>query len=111
MLLGELKMGQKLSSTRELAREYQINPNTASRVYREMEQEGLCYTLRGTGTFVTEEEKIWKKLRTDMAEESLAVFCQRMKFLGITEEETLELVREQFRRIMTEQEPEAQKEH
>ncbi len=97
MLSGELKVGQKLPSTRDLARIYQINPNTASRVYREMEQEELCFTQRGTGTFITEDEQIWKKLRTDMAEENLRSFCHRMKSLGFSEEETVELVREQYR--------------
>ncbi len=99
MLSGELKVGQKLPSTRDLAKVYQINPNTASRVYREMEHEGLCFTQRGTGTYVTEDEQIWKKLRSDMAEDTLKDFCQRMSAMGFTEEETVELIRHQYRKI------------
>ena len=32
MIQGKLPMGEKLPSTRELAVQYQINPNTAARV-------------------------------------------------------------------------------
>jgi DNA-binding transcriptional regulator YhcF (GntR family) len=44
IVLGELNLGDKLPSTRELAVMYQINPNTAVRVYNEMELMGLCFT-------------------------------------------------------------------
>ena len=41
LIQGELILGEKLPSVRELAVQYQINPNTASRVYKEMESRGL----------------------------------------------------------------------
>ncbi len=102
MLRGELNTGQKLPSTRELAKEYQINPNTASRVYREMERAGLCFTQRGTGTFVTTDEQIWKLLRSDTAKESLTAFCRQMISLGISEEETIELIQTYYRQVREE---------
>lgn len=54
IIAGTLPLGSKLPSSRELAIEYQINPNTAARIYSEMESMGLSYTRRGIGTFVTE---------------------------------------------------------
>ena len=36
LIQGELALGEKLPSVREMAVQYQINPNTASRVYKEM---------------------------------------------------------------------------
>ena len=33
LIQGELALGEKLPSVREMAVQYQINPNTASRVY------------------------------------------------------------------------------
>jgi len=44
ILTGEIKLGDKLPSTRELAVQYTVNPNTAARIYNELEQCGLCYT-------------------------------------------------------------------
>lgn len=38
ILTGEIKLGDKLPSTRELAVQYTVNPNTAARIYNELEQ-------------------------------------------------------------------------
>lgn len=47
LIQGELALGEKLPSVREMAVQYQINPNTASRVYKEMEeQRALLYEAR-----------------------------------------------------------------
>ena len=45
LIQGELALGEKLPSVREMAVQYQINPNTASRVYKEM-QRALLYEAR-----------------------------------------------------------------
>ena len=37
MLNGTLPLGEKMLSGRDLAVKYKINPNTASRVYQELE--------------------------------------------------------------------------
>ena len=42
MVMGVIPPGDKLPSVRDLALTYTINPNTASRVYREMEMMSLC---------------------------------------------------------------------
>jgi GntR family transcriptional regulator len=43
---------EQLPSVRALARGLVVNPNTVSRVYRSLEQEGLIYSQRGKGVFV-----------------------------------------------------------
>ena len=63
MVKGELKPGEKMPSNRELAVLYKVNQNTAARIYREMEMAGYCYTKRGIGTFVSEEEYMFDKLK------------------------------------------------
>ena len=55
IVTGKLSPGARLPSVRDLAVEYTINPNTVSRVYKELEMEGVCFTRRGMGTFVTED--------------------------------------------------------
>ena len=57
IVTGKLSPGAKLPSVRDLAVEYTINPNTVSRVYKELEMEGICFTRRGMGTFVTEDAR------------------------------------------------------
>lgn len=50
---GQLKPGEQLPSVRELALTLTINPNTVSKVYQELEREGVIQTARGLGTFVS----------------------------------------------------------
>ncbi|MBR2045280.1 MAG: GntR family transcriptional regulator [Agathobacter sp.] len=52
---GMLGPDEKLPSVRELASKLAINPNTISRAYKELEQEGFIYTLTGKGTFINQE--------------------------------------------------------
>lgn len=52
---GMIEPDEKLPSVRELASRLAINPNTISRAYKELEQEGFLYTLTGKGTFINQE--------------------------------------------------------
>lgn len=49
IVTGKLSPGARLPSVRDLAVEYTINPNTVSRVYKELEMEGVCFTRRRDG--------------------------------------------------------------
>lgn len=44
--------GDQLPTVRQLAVELQINPNTVTRAYKELEIRGLLDTHHGTGTFI-----------------------------------------------------------
>lgn len=98
MIQGKLPMGAKLPSTRELAVQYHINPNTAVRIYKEMEQQNMCFTKRGLGTFVTEDTAVVTAMRESMAEELLNGFVQEMKDLGFSKEELIHVISARFER-------------
>ncbi len=49
---GQLEVGEQLPTVRALAVELSVNPNTISRVYRELEIRDILVTQQGTGTFV-----------------------------------------------------------
>jgi GntR family transcriptional regulator len=52
-IAGEvLKQGELVPSVRELARELTINPNTVARAYRQLQDEGVLVSVRGTGLAV-----------------------------------------------------------
>ena len=51
IVVGELHPGDKLPSNIDLALQYEVNPNTAVRIYKELEQESISFTKRGIGTF------------------------------------------------------------
>jgi GntR family transcriptional regulator len=46
---GVLRSGQLVPSVRELARELAINPNTIARAYRQLQDDRVLETVRGTG--------------------------------------------------------------
>ena len=52
--LGRLKAGEKLPTVRQLAAQLVLNPNTISRAYRQLEQDGIIVTRPGAGAFVAE---------------------------------------------------------
>ena len=52
ILCKELQPGQRLPSTRDLARRFEVHANTVSAAYRELEREGWLEFRHGSGVFV-----------------------------------------------------------
>lgn len=96
MINGVLALGEKLPSGRELALKYKINPNTANRIYKELEAEEICYTKRGLGTYVTEDGEKLKMIREEMAVALIDTFIEGMKNLGFTKEEVIKILEENY---------------
>ncbi len=94
IVTGKLKGGEKVPSVRILSEKLKVNPNTIQRAYQELEREGITFTQRGRGTFVTEDAKKIFELRKEMAKESLSQFIISMKQLGFGREEMLEMLSE-----------------
>lgn len=51
---GELPVGERLPTVRDLAGELELAPNTVARAYKELEESGLLRTAGRAGTFVNE---------------------------------------------------------
>ncbi|HEV2708300.1 MAG TPA: GntR family transcriptional regulator [Pyrinomonadaceae bacterium] len=49
---ADLKPGQRLPSTRELARRFRVHSNTVSAAYRELERRGWLESRKGSGVYV-----------------------------------------------------------
>lgn len=64
-----LSPDEKLPSVREMATQLAINPNTISRAYKELEQEGFLYTQAGIGTFVNKDLKVIDRRTQELYEE------------------------------------------
>lgn len=94
--IGVLSPGDKIASQRDLAADLRVNANTVQRAYREMEILGLVETLRGQGTFVCQGQGIVERTRREMLSNLVDDFVQAMQALGLSEEDTLEVVRSHF---------------
>ena len=82
IITGRYLPGEKLPSVRELAAEAGINPNTVQRAFSELEREGLIYTQRATGKYVTEIADEIKSARQALAKTQIAEFLSNMQSLG-----------------------------
>jgi len=91
---GEIKVGEKLPSVRELSKEFKVNPNTIQRGYQELEREGIIYTQRGMGTFVTENIQCIDNLKKEMASKFIKDFISNMKKIGYSLEDIKGLIKD-----------------
>jgi GntR family transcriptional regulator len=52
IVCGDLAAGQRLPSTRELARRFRLHPNTVSVAYRQLQRDGWVEFRRGSGVYI-----------------------------------------------------------
>ena len=83
----ELSMGQQLLPVREFAQEAGVNPNTVQRAFQELEIEGLVYSARTSGRFVTEDEKLIDQKRHEIAQSLMKNFVTEMTAIGFSSPE------------------------
>lgn len=92
LVSGELSPGDRLHSVREMALDAKVNPNTMQRALSELEREGLLYTQRTSGRFVTEDIALLDSLKSTLADEQIKSFFDSMERIGISESEALKLI-------------------
>jgi GntR family transcriptional regulator len=61
---GVYRPGDVLPSLRKMATDIHVHPNTVQRAYDELDREGLIYSQRGKGLFVTEQAVAYAQSRT-----------------------------------------------
>ena len=91
---AKLLPGERLMSVRDMATEAGVNPNTMQRALQELERDGMVYSQRTAGRFVTENMKVIERAKKKFAEEQIRSFLEAMKKLGYQWEEILALLKE-----------------
>ena len=92
IITGIYPPGEKMPSVRELAAEASVNPNTMQRAFAQLEQEGLLYTQRTSGRFVTEDQQRILEMKTEMADELAKRFLEDMEQLGYNCRQAIEVL-------------------
>ena len=85
---GAFSPGERLPSVRDLAMEASVNPNTMQRALTELERDGLVYSQRTSGRYVTEDQ-------TAIMEARVRSFLTDMERLGFEKEDLLSLLRQE----------------
>ena len=90
---GALQTGDRIMSVRETAAKLTINPNTIVKAYKELENEGYIYSVKGKGYFVADTESILNSQSSEdiiaELEKKLAELC----FLGVEKEKIDNIVK------------------
>lgn len=89
---GIFAPGSKLSSVRELAQEAAVNPNTMQKALSKLEEDGLLYSNRTSGRFITEDTKMIQQAKQKLAQEQISEFLEKMRSLGFGKTETLSII-------------------
>ena len=89
---GAFPPGERLPSVRDLATEAGVNPNTMQRALAQLEAEGLVYTERTTGRFVTEDTALLEQLRDETARAMTAEYLEKMRGIGYGPEQAAALL-------------------
>ena len=95
---GQLAPGEEIASRREIANQLKINPNTAQRAYKEMEELGLIFTEGNMPSRITMDETILKDVREELVLEAVSEFIHSIQSINVSLEEAMELVKENYNR-------------
>ncbi|WP_198031384.1 GntR family transcriptional regulator [Jeotgalibaca sp. PTS2502] len=96
---GNFSAGSEIPSRRELAAQFKINPNTAQRAYKEMEEQGLIYTEGNSPSRITEDNTTIGKLRIELIDSALNEFLSVAKQLGLSSEEISVLIHDRYEEV------------
>lgn len=100
IVTGVYPMGSRMPAVRELAMEAGVNPNTMQRALQELERQGLVYSQRTSGRFVTEDSDAVLGEKEKLAGAYVNTFLAQMSMLGFGQKEILDMLRrEEFERI------------
>ncbi len=93
---GVIKPGDKLPPVRVIAAELGINPNTAAKAYRELEQDGYIFSSVGRGSFLTDKLDEHSAQRLVVLKE-FSTAAKNAATFGAEKSRLIEIVEEQFK--------------
>ena len=91
---GEWIPGQRVPAVRELAVDAGVNPNTMQRALQELERQGLLFSQRTSGRFVTEDTEMIEDAKRTLADRHITASIRQMQALGYTRQEIVALLEE-----------------
>ena len=91
---GEFSAESKLPSVRETAVYFGVNPNTVQRAFETLEQTGIIYSVRGSGSFVSPDITKAKETVEIILRQKALEFFSEMQALGLDAEQTKKYVEE-----------------
>jgi GntR family transcriptional regulator len=94
--IGNFVAGQEIPSRRELAASLNINPNTAQKAYKEMEEQGLIHTERNFPSQITTNETVLQAVRQELILAAVDTFVDAIRPINVPVDELLRVVKEKY---------------
>jgi DNA-binding transcriptional regulator YhcF (GntR family) len=81
--------GEKIPSIRDMAVQFEVNPNTTMRTFNYLQDKGIIFNKRGIGYYVADDgyEKARALKKEQFVNEDLSGFFRNMQMLGISFED------------------------
>ena len=95
--LGVLKGGEQLPSVRALASKFSVNPNTVQKSYSILENEGIIYSVKGKGSFISDDENAASAV-VRSAEQDFTTAIKNATDLGLSKDRLIELINNTFKK-------------
>lgn len=92
--LNEFEKNGRLMSVRDAAIEMGVNPNTVQQSFEMLEREGILYSVRGSGWFVSEDTGKARTAYERLLREKTAAYFENMSALGLDKEAVKNYVKE-----------------
>lgn len=90
--LNEFEPNGKLMSVRDAALKMGVTPNTVQQSFEMLEREGILYSLRGSGWFVSEDVHKAKETYEGILKEKTEAYFEAMSALGLNFEDVKKYV-------------------
>lgn len=95
---GKLQHNEAISSVRDLAMHYQVNPNTVQRALSELEKEGYLRSDRTRGRYVSADESVVTQLKTNLTTLWINQFVDHCIEIGLDYHSVREHIIHQFQK-------------
>lgn len=89
---GTYEKGDKIPPVRELAVYFGVNPNTVQRALSELEREGLLYSERTSGRYITQEDGQITALKNAYANSLIDACLHDLRDLKLSEQEIMKMI-------------------
>lgn len=89
IIAGNLQPGDRLPSVRDLALQNKVNPNTMQKALSQLEEDGLIFTERTNGKFVTADTARIEQARLAFADALSKQYLGQMARIGYTASQTI----------------------
>ena len=91
--LGVLNGGDQLPSVRALASKFSVNPNTVQKSYAILEANGIIYSVKGKGSFISDDKAASDAVLQSAKQEFISAICHATD-LGLSTDEMLNLIKQ-----------------